>query len=360
MSAAGAAGPGNPETMGVIRTAVASLTAAAMAVAVAACGSSTKTKTVTVQNGAGSSDGATASLQQDFVNVISRVSPEVVQISDPAGLGSGIVFDNRGDIVTNAHVVAGGAPFKVTDSRGRSYRATLVGQFREDDLAVVRASGASLRRASFAKSNTVHVGDIVLALGNPLGLRSSVTNGIVSALGRTVGEPTGAVLPNAIQTSAPINPGNSGGALVNLQGQVVGIPTLAATDPQLGGGAAPGIGFAIPSSVVTDIAGQIVKHGHVVQSHRAYLGVSLASGLNTGGAVVAGVQNGGPAAKAGITSGDVITSIDGQRITSPADVAGALARLKPGQAATVVVTKPDGSKAKVKVKLGQYPGSTGG
>jgi putative serine protease PepD len=104
-----------------------------------------------------------------------------------------------------------------------------------------------------------------------------VTNGIISALGRTVNEPNGGVLPNVIQTSAPINPGNSGGALVDLEDKVVGIPTLAASDPQLGGAAA-GIGFAIPSSLVSDIAGQIVKHGHVVNSHRAYLGVQLADG----------------------------------------------------------------------------------
>jgi S1-C subfamily serine protease len=331
---------------------------AAAALALAACGSSTKTKTVTVQNTA-SGANATSSLEQTFVNVINRVSPEVVQISNQRGLGSGVVFDDNGDIVTNAHVIAGGPPFKVTDDRGRTYNATVVGQFTEDDLAVVRASGGSFHPASFAKSSTVHVGDIVLALGNPLGLRSSVTNGIVSALGRTVGEPTGAVLPNVIQTSAPINPGNSGGALVNLKGEVIGIPTLAATDPQLGGGAAPGIGFAIPSSVVTDIAGQIVKNGHVVNSHRAYLGLSIASGLtgSSGGAVVASVQGGGPAARAGITAGDVITAINGQPINAPTDVSQVLATLKPGQTVPVAITKPDGSHGKVNAKLGQYPGT---
>ena len=262
----------------------------------AACGgSSTKTETVTKAAAAVAAPStATANLQTNFVDVIDRVSPRVVQISTPQGLGSGVVRDGKGDIVTNAHVVAGGGPYTVTDSRGRSYPGTLVGSFTADDVAVVRAQGLSLPAATFANSRDVQVGDIVLAIGNPLGLRSSVTDGIISALGRTVDEPDGAVLPNVIQTSAAINPGNSGGALVNLQGDVVGVPTLAATDPELGGAAA-GIGFAIPSSLVSDIAGQIVAHGHVVDSHRAFLGVTLATGL-VSGAVVVSVQPGGESA----------------------------------------------------------------
>ncbi len=318
--------------------------------ALGGCGGSTKTVTVTTKSvGAGQS-----SLEQSYVHVIARVAPEVVQISTPQGLGSGVAFDKDGDVVTNAHVVAGGGPLQVTDSRGRRYSATVVGVFTPDDLAVVRARAASLSPALFADSSTLKVGEIVLAIGNPLGLRSSVTNGIISALGRTVSEPNGAVLPNVIQTSAPINPGNSGGALVDLQGKVVGIPTLAATDPQLGGAAA-GIGFAIPSSLVTDIAGQLVKYGHVVNSHRAYLGVQLATGLSSG-AVVATVQSGGPAAKTGIVAGDVIESINGQQANSPSDVTGVLAALKPGQTVPVQITKSDGSQSTVNVTLGEYPG----
>ena len=131
--------------------------------------------------------------------------------------------------------------------------------------------------AQFADSSKLQVGQIVLAMGNPLGLASSATDGIISAVGRTVSEPAGsgspgATLPDAIQTSAAINPGNSGGALVDLTGDVVGIPTLTAADPQLGGAAA-GIGFAIPANIVTDVTRQIVKNGHVSNSHRAALGV---------------------------------------------------------------------------------------
>jgi S1-C subfamily serine protease len=318
------------------------------------CGGSSAT-VVTVSPPTDAGSPALTGLQQSFVSVIGRVAPIVVQISTPQGLGSGVVFDTSGDVVTNAHVVADGGPLRVTDSRGHTYHATLVGTFAPDDLAVVRAHGAHLRSATFAGSGALQVGDIVLAIGNPLGLRSSVTEGIVSALGRTVDEPTGAVLPNVIQTSAPINPGNSGGALVDLRGEVVGIPTLAATDPELGGGAAPGIGFAIPSALVTDVAGQIVKYGRVVSSHRAFLAAELVTGPAPG-AVVAAVRPGGPAARAGIVAGDVITSIDGQAIRSSVDVAETLARLKSGQTVKIAITRRGGSSATVKVRLGQYPG----
>jgi putative serine protease PepD len=344
--------------MSAFRSAVSLCSACAVALVLGACGGSTpggSTSKTTATAGPASTSSAGADLQQSFTSVVKQVSPSVVQISTAQGLGSGVVFDANGNVVTNAHVVAGGGRLQVTDAKGHTYPATLVGSFPPDDLAVVHTS-ASLPHATFAGSGAVQVGDIALAIGNPLGLRSSVTDGIISALGRTVDEPNGVVLPNVIQTSAPINPGNSGGALVDLKGEVVGIPTLAATDPELGGSAAPGIGFAIQSSLVTDIAGQIVRNGRVVNSHRAFLGVGLATGL-ANGAVVASVQPGGPAAKAGIAPGDVITSIAGQPIQSPADVPQVLATLQPGETVTIAVTKRDGSQANVKVTLGQYPGS---
>jgi S1-C subfamily serine protease len=207
------------------------------------------------------------------------------------------------------------------------------------------------------------VGTIVLAMGNPLGLSSSVTDGIVSAVGRTVPEGDqgpGATLPDAIQTSAAINPGNSGGALVDLQGRVVGIPTLAATDPELGGSAAPGIGFAIPSDVVEDIAGQIVADGHVVNSHRAAIGAQVttvtdAQGRPAGVGVVQ-VTPGGPADSAGITAGDVITSVAGQQVASTQQLATVLAGQEVGRTVPVVVVT-DGGKRTVQVTLGQLSGS---
>jgi len=247
----------------------------------------------------------------------------------------------------------------VTSADGQRFKATLVGAYRPDDLAVIRAQNSDLKPAEFGKSSQLRVGDVVLAIGNPLGLRSSVTNGIVSALGRTVSEPTGAVLPSVIQTSAAINPGNSGGALVDLDGEVVGIPTLAATDPELGGSAAPGIGFAIPSDVVRDIAGQIVKNGHVVNSHRAYLGVSLGGSAQVQGAVVAAVKSGGPADRAGIRPGELIVSIGGHTVSSPADVSSVLASLGPGQTVSVMLRTSGGSERTVRLRLGQYPAGGG-
>jgi S1-C subfamily serine protease len=196
-----------------------------------------------------------------------------------------------------------------------------------------------------------------MAIGNPLGFRSSVTNGIVSALGRTVSEPTGGAIPNAIQTSAPINPGNSGGALVGLDERVVGIPTLAATDQELGG-AAVGIGFAIPSNVVKDIASQMVRFGHVVNSHRAYLGVSIGE---TGGAgvYVGQVTPGGPSARAGVKVGDRIVAVDGSPTLTAADLSAVLSHLKPGAKAKLSLVGSNGGHRTATVVLGEFPSSAG-
>jgi S1-C subfamily serine protease len=245
--------------------------------------------------------------------------------------------------------------------------AHLTGSYPPDDLAVIQVRGAAhLVPAHFADSSKLQVGDIVLAMGNPLGLASSVTDGIISATGRTVPEPPeggkpGATLPDVIQTSAAINPGNSGGALVNLADQVVGIPTLAATDQQLGGGAAPGIGFAIPSNIVTDIAGQIIKTGRVTNSHRAALGVEVqtVTGPNgqPAGVSIAAVTPGGPAAKAGLRPGDVITAVNGMATPDTETLAAVLAGLRPGKQVPISVTKADGSTTTIHPTLGQLPGT---
>ena len=203
-------------------------------------------------------------LQNDFVDVVARVSPSVVVIETRSGLGSGIVFDAKGDIVTNNHVVDGSTKFTVILADGQKLPATLVGTYPAGDLAVIHVTGTNLKPASFGDSSKLVAGDIVLAVGSPLGLQGSVTQGIVSALGRKVSESKTVTLPDVIQTSAEINPGNSGGALVDLAGDVVGIPTLAALDPELGNTAAAGIGFAIPSNVVADVAAQLIAHGRVV------------------------------------------------------------------------------------------------
>jgi S1-C subfamily serine protease len=293
-------------------------------------------------------------LQQQFVQVVKQVGPAVVLIRTSEGLGSGIVFDSGGDVVTNNHVVDNAGGLQVTLANGGQYRARLVGRFPADDLAVLHIGATGLHPAAFADSSRLQVGDVALAIGNPLGLQSSVTEGIVSALGRTVNEDNGVALPNVIQTSAPINPGNSGGALVDLQGQVIGIPTLAATDPELGG-TAPGLGFAIPSNTVRDIAAQLIDQGKVTNSHRAYLGVQVGT-TTSGGLLVVQVQPGGPAAKAGIAAGELLAAVNGTATPDQATLADVLAGLQPGQTVTAAVVRPDGTRHTVRVTLGQYPG----
>jgi putative serine protease PepD len=325
---------------------------------VAGCGGSgNATPSTTTAATADSSPSSAPSLEQQFVAVVRQTQPSVAQIQTDQGLGSGVIFDANGDVVTNAHVLAGASRIRVTLADGRQFPARLVGAYAPDDLAVVSVgAGHALKPARFGDSSKVEVGDIVLAAGNPLGLQSSITDGIVSAVGRNVSEGQGVVLPNAIQTSAPINPGNSGGALVDLQAQVIGIPTLAAGNPQAGGTAA-GIGFAIPSNIVQDIAGQIVRNGRVVNSHRAALGVNLADNLARPGAVVTAIQTPGPAEKAGILVGDSIDSIDGKAVASADDLATVLATLRPGKTVKVTITQSDGTSSTKTVTLGELPGS---
>jgi S1-C subfamily serine protease/RsiW-degrading membrane proteinase PrsW (M82 family) len=294
-------------------------------------------------------------LQQQFVKVVKQVGPSVVLIQTSQGLGSGIVLDANGNVVTNNHVVQGAGGFQVTLADGKQYPARLVGSFAADDLAVLHIDAGGLHPAGFADSSQLQVGDVTLAIGNPLGLQSSVTEGIVSALGRTVNEENGVALPNVIQTSAPINPGNSGGALVDLQGRVIGIPTLAATDPQLGGGAAAGIGFAIPSNTVRDVAAQLISQGKVTNSHRAWLGVEVAA-TTSGGLLITKVEPGGPAAKAGIEAGELVTNVNGTATPDPGTLADVLAGLRPGQTVTVAAARPGGAERTVRVTLGQFPG----
>ena len=290
-----------------------------------------------------------------YVSVVKAVGPSVVEIQTTSGLGSGVVFNGQGDVVTNAHVVGSEQRFVVLTSDGKRLNATLVGAYPPDDLAVVRVSGGNLKAARFADSSKATVGQIVLAIGSPLGLQSSVTQGIVSATNRVVSEGSGITLPDAIQTSAAINPGNSGGALVDMDQQVLGIPTLAALTPD-SGAPAPGIGFAISSNRAYDIAGQIAQYGRVVNSHRAYLGVQTVP-TTADGVLVAGVVAGGPADRAGIRVGDLITSVAGTPTPTPGELSKVLATKAPGNTVQVALVRADGSRATVSVTLGELPGA---
>lgn len=292
-------------------------------------------------------------LESEYQRVIKGVLPSVVQIDASDSLGSGVVYDNEGHIVTNAHVVGREKDFKVTAATGgAALGAGLVSTYPEQDLAVIKLDRVpgTLRPAKFADSSRTEAGDIVLAMGSPLGLSSSVTQGIVSAVGRTVsaersGGGSGVTIANMVQTSAAINPGNSGGALVNLDSEVIGIPTLAATDPNLGGTAAPGIGFAISSSMVRTIADQIIRHGRVVDSGRAALNITartvVDAGFEPSGVAIVSAERDGAAAKAGLRAGDIITAIDNIRITTITSLAEALATHKPGDRVRVTYLRGD-------------------
>lgn len=313
--------------------------------------------------------GTAAGLQAAYESVVHRVAPSVVEITTSSGLGSGIIYDAAGHIVTNDHVVGTATKFQVRlSSGGPALSAKLTGAYPGDDLAVIQLTGKhpKLQPAHF-DTRKLTVGAIVLAVGNPLGLQGSVTDGIVSATGRTLTEPQsadspGATLPDAIQTSAAINPGNSGGALVDLSAGVVGIPTLAAINPESGGGAAaPGIGFAIPSHIVTDIAGQLVKYGKVIHSHRAALGIEATDAVNPasgqpGGVGVVKVEPGSGAAKAGLKAGDIITAVNGTQMPDSETLTQYLATLKPGDQVHVTYTNPTGNSKTATVTLGQLPG----
>ncbi|GKQ37983.1 S1C family serine protease [Streptomyces sp. A012304] len=304
-------------------------------------------------------------LQAAYQKVIRDVLSSVVQIQAGDGLGSGVVYDGKGHIVTNAHVVGDGRSFRVTTAGSEDVLpATLVYSYPQQDLAVIRLDRVpgGLKAAAFGDSSKVEVGQIVLAMGSPLGLSSSVTQGIVSATGRTVSESrsgggTGATLVNMVQTSAAINPGNSGGALVDLDGRVIGIPTLAAIDPGLGeGAAAPGIGFAIPASTVRTVADQIVEEGRVTDSGRAALGITgrtvVDAEFQPAGVAVVEVLSGGAADQAGLRAGDVIIGLGDTAVTSITSLAEALAEERPGARTTVTFTR-DGARRTARVTLGE-------
>jgi S1-C subfamily serine protease len=301
---------------------------------------------------------------------VNRAGPSVVKIVTSQGLGSGVIMTANGYIVTNNHVVSGSQKVDVTLANGSTLGGKVVGTDPSDDLAVVKINATKLPAATFGDSSKLAVGQTVLAIGNPLGITRTVTEGIVSALNRTVREGQGGgLVRNAVQTSAPINPGNSGGALVNLGAQVIGIPTLTAIDPEFNAPAG-GIGFAIPSNVVVFIASQIIKNGKVTHTGRAALGVSvttvtpqLASQYSLPidhGVLIAQVLPHEAAARAGMTAGEVIVKVDGRPISTEEDLLDALVSHKPGDTITVTAVTPKGEQHSYQVTLGEFPANSNG
>jgi S1-C subfamily serine protease len=299
--------------------------------------------------------------------VIAKVRPAVVEVDvtlgNGAGIGSGVIVDRRGYIVTNNHVVDGAQGITVVLYDGTSLTAQLVGTDPADDLAVVKINTSkTLIVATLANSSKLQVGQEVLAIGNPLGITQTVTNGIISALGRSVSEGQGrATIPDAIQTNAPINPGNSGGALVDMQGNLVGIPTLTAIDPEFNTPAS-GVGFAIPSNRVNFIVPQIIANGTVMHTGRAELGVqvtdvdsTLAAQDNLSvdhGALIVSVVSGSAADSAGLHAGDVIVQIGNNAVNDVSSLSDALATTNPGETVAVHIYRGS-QQLTINVKLGE-------
>lgn len=256
-------------------------------------------------------------------------------------LGSGVIVDPSGQVVTNHHVIANAAAIRVQLADGREADATVIGRDPDTDLALLRIGLRDLPAIELGRSSTLRVGDVVLAIGNPIGLSASVTQGIVSATGR--GQLGVAVFENFIQTDAPINVGNSGGALINTRGELVGINT-AIVARNLG---VEGIGFAIPVDLVRGVTGELVARGRVV---RGWVGFSVeyldedrarAFGLPRGGIMVTRLFNGSPAAQAGLKLGDVITAVGGRAPTSAQEVQVRIAATPPGTALIFGVARGD-------------------
>jgi putative serine protease PepD len=282
--------------------------------------------------------GSTARPEGSIANIAAKALPSVVTIkvrgADGAGTGSGFVIDRDGHIITNNHVVAGAADngtIKVELSDGTEVDATIAGRDASYDLAVLKTNRSDLPPLTIGRSSEVVVGDQVIAVGAPLGLESSVTSGIVSALNRPVspgGDGDQQSYINAIQTDAAINPGNSGGPLLNMQGQVVGVNSAIArvpgsSDSQSGN---IGVGFSIPSDQVVKTAEQLIKNG---SAQHPVIGVVLDRQFQGDGVKILAapsadtgqpVDPGGPAGKAGVKAGDVIVEFDGRKVNDADDL----------------------------------------
>jgi putative serine protease PepD len=287
---------------------------------------------------------------EPVVAVAQALSPAVVQIQTQEGLGSGVVYDGSGLIVTNQHVVGTAKTVQVNLSDGTKLQGTVQGADASSDIAVVKIdpSGKTLTVAKLADGEPL-VGSIAVAIGSPFGLTGTVTAGVISAVDRPV-ENERNVSVNMIQTDAPINPGNSGGALANRNGEVIGINAEIYSQS----GENNGIGFAIPIQTAKTVADEITsgKITGTAPVERATLGVSIqASPTGDDGAYVANVVSGSGADKAGLQAGDLIVGIDGQQITSAADLSKAITSHQPGDKVTLEFVR-DGKTGEVTATLG--------
>ena len=282
------------------------------------------------------------------VAVVEAVGPAVVRVEiapdakrrRPGGTGSGVVISPDGLVLTNSHVVQGAASVRLTLSDGRRVQARVAGDDPHTDLALLRVTdGVTLHYARLGDSKSLRRGQLVVAIGNPLGFESTVTAGVVSALGRSLRSSTGRLIDDVIQTDAPLNPGNSGGPLVSSAGEIVGIATAVIAGAQ-------GICFAVASNTASDVVAEIVRHGRV---RRASIGIAahtvpvarrlaVALGLDQAqGVAVADVMAGGPAAEAGLLVGNIVVALDGWTVTGADDLLRLLGADVIGRAATLTV-----------------------
>jgi putative serine protease PepD len=345
-------------------------------VAVADGGSSSTTTTITAPAATGATASSVATTSGTASAVYRNASPSVVQITaattgsstqDPTSpfggggqssageaTGTGFVIDSKGLIVTNEHVVDGASKLTVTLGDGTDMEATLVGKDATTDLALLRIDPGShsLPALMLSDDSGLTIGQDVYAIGSPYQLQGTLTTGVISQLHRQITSPNGFSISDAIQTDAELNPGNSGGPLLNAQGQVIGVNaqvyggSQSATGQATGG---TGLGFAIPSSTVKRIVGQLSEGGTI---QHAYLGVGIADG--TSGAKLGSVTADGPAGKAGLKAGDVVTKVGDTKVASGDDLAAAISGLSPGQKVAVTVTR-NGSAKTVQVTLGKQP-----
>jgi len=323
-------------------------------------------------------DNALLADERNTISVFQEVAPSVVFITSkalrqgfflseayevPAGSGSGFVWDNNGHIVTNNHVVEEASALTVTLSDHSSYEAEVVGTEASKDIAVLRikASGNKLRPVRVGSSTNLQVGQKVVAIGNPFGLDQTLTTGVVSALGREIKANNGRTIQDVIQTDAAINPGNSGGPLLDSRGQLIGMNT-AIISPS---GSSAGIGFAVPVSTVNRIVPQLIKFGRVSRPGLGIQVVSDAMARRAGidGVVIAEVQRGSAAAKAGLRGvqrtrlgetyvGDVIVGINDKPVRNFGELGDVLEQYKVGDAVNVKVLR-EGAPKSVRVQLQQ-------
>ncbi|MFX1317837.1 MAG: S1C family serine protease [Promethearchaeota archaeon] len=307
--------------------------------------------------------------QQELIQAVKRVTPSVVSVSTVAlmrdyyrvhpvgGMGSGVVLDDQGHIITNRHVISRAQRILVADTKGGRHDATLLGGDQLIDIAVLKVADGVLQPAVLGDSDELEVGQLAIAIGNPYGFilgGPTVTTGVISAVQRQI-QAKNIILEKLIQTDAAINPGNSGGPLCDINGRVVGINTAMLPFAQ-------GIGFAIPINTVKEIAEEIIEFGHVRRSYMGFFGVGVNSQIArtyklavTEGVLVAQVVESSPASRAGLREGDIITAFDGEKIATMGEIQERLRKRSMGTRIDVTVVRGRNQRV-LSLILGEVPG----